>query len=79
MCNCSACCACQVPGCAHPAATLPRGQPNRLPHAMHRLPAGLVERPCQLSMAELTERFEEHAVLSTLSCAGNRSGHALTA
>ncbi|KAI7840931.1 hypothetical protein COHA_005362 [Chlorella ohadii] len=39
----------------------------------HRLEvAGLVERPCQLSMDELAQRFPQHSVLAMLSCAGNR-------
>ncbi|KAL4430845.1 hypothetical protein ABPG75_006101 [Micractinium tetrahymenae] len=49
------------------------GAVPRLTWAEHRLEiTGLVERPCQLSMQELTERFAEHGVLATLSCAGNR-------
>ncbi len=41
---------------------------------LQNLHAGMVERPCELSMQELTERFKEHALLATLSCAGNRCG-----
>jgi sulfite oxidase len=33
---------------------------------------GLVERPLELSLADLRERFGEHEVAATLQCAGNR-------
>ncbi len=33
---------------------------------------GLVEKPLELSLAELKERFEEHSTTATLTCAGNR-------
>ncbi|KAL4420023.1 hypothetical protein ABPG77_001273 [Micractinium sp. CCAP 211/92] len=49
------------------------GAVPRLTWAEHRLKiTGMVERPCELSMQKLTERFKEHALLATLSCAGNR-------
>jgi sulfite oxidase len=33
---------------------------------------GLIEKPLELSLAELKERFEEHSTMATLTCAGNR-------
>ena len=33
---------------------------------------GLVERPLELSLADLAERFAHHEVTATLQCAGNR-------
>lgn len=33
---------------------------------------GLVEKPLELSLAELKERFKEHSATATLTCAGNR-------
>lgn len=33
---------------------------------------GLVEKPLELSLAELKERFKEHSTPATLTCAGNR-------
>ncbi len=33
---------------------------------------GLVERPLELSLAELRERFAKHSVTATMACAGNR-------
>ncbi|MFG2043643.1 sulfite oxidase [Dactylosporangium sp. NPDC048998] len=35
---------------------------------------GLVERPLELSLADLQSRFEHHTVVATLVCAGNRRG-----
>lgn len=45
---------------------------TKLPRHQYVCSAGLVERPCQLSMDELAQRFPQHSVLATLSCVGNR-------
>ncbi|MEO9082934.1 sulfite oxidase [Lapillicoccus sp.] len=46
--------------------------PDVDPDAWRLTVVGLVDQPLTLSLAELRERFEQHSLLATLQCAGNR-------
>ena len=46
--------------------------PHLDPHTWRLRIEGMVQRPLQLSLEELRERFTHHEVIATLQCAGNR-------
>ncbi len=46
--------------------------PDLDPDAWRLTVDGLVDQPLAFSLAELRERFEEHSIVATLQCAGNR-------
>src|SRR5689334_10525758 len=51
--------------------------PDIAPREWHLTVGGCVQRPLTLTYGQLTTEFEQHSVVATLACAGNRRAELL--